>query len=227
MSADVLTPIVDTGVQAPVGPIGLHAKLWRWIVAQAGGARDRFLVCGSSATGCLVELDGHGSRNSSTRPPSPRLTRSSSMVSTDAVLGVRGGHHAACCRRASPGIGHRQPCRSGRCPERRAARRRRIPDHRRCRRCRRSRGSRSRWSCWDFDRAGDHARRGDRRGAEHRQRCDLRRRPHPAVVPAAGPGPGSARLLAVPPHRRPGDHAELRQRPEPGLGVRVAQPDGR
>ena len=76
--------------------------------------------------------------------------------------------------------------------------------------------------------ARDHLRRRARRGAVDRQRLDHRRRPHPADPPArratcsaraASRSCGHVILPAALP--------ELRRRAQAGLGVRVAQPDGR
>ena len=77
-------------------------------------------------------------------------------------------------------------------------------------------------------RGGDLLRGRARRGAVDRQRPHQRHRPHPA-----GPAPGRARRSApsgsrcCAPRDPAGRAAGVRRRPQAGLGVRLAQPDGR
>ena len=76
-------------------------------------------------------------------------------------------------------------------------------------------------------RGGDHVRRRARRGAVDRQRADRRRRPRAADPAARRSGDGRHRVRPLPPRRAAGVAAVVRRRPEAGLGVRLAQPDGR
>ena len=77
-------------------------------------------------------------------------------------------------------------------------------------------------------RGGDHLRRRPRRRAVDRQRADPRRRPHPAGPARARGGSLGAKGHRRLPLRRPARRdAQLRGRPQAGLGVRLAEPDGR
>ena len=53
------------------------------------------------------------------------------------------------------------------------------------------------------------------------------RRPHPARAAPGGQGARRSRCLGVPPRRDPGRPPVVRRRAEAGLGVLLAQPDGR
>src|SRR6266568_4602205 len=70
-------------------------------------------------------------------------------------------------------------------------------------------------------------RDGARSGALDRQRADHRRRLHPAAAAARGQVDGTARSRAVPAPDPARVAACLRGRAQAGLGVRLAQPDGR
>ena len=73
----------------------------------------------------------------------------------------------------------------------------------------------------------DPVRRRARRGAVDRQRHHRRHRQRPADPAARRPRARRARLHRAAPRRDPGRAAVGRRRAEAGLGVRVAQPDGR
>ena len=76
------------------------------------------------------------------------------------------------------------------------------------------------------DHAGDHVRHRAGRRAVGRQRPHRRGGLHPAAAAQGRPHDGAAQAVAVPARHHPGVAPGVRGRPEAGLGVRLAVPDG-